>query len=119
MLSTFTVTGPGDEVDENDGQVTFCEAILEANASPDRDTIAFGISGVIAPGTALPPITSSVLIDATDSNDPEGVPLVTLDGIDAGPVVGLEVMAGASGSEIRGLSLIRAEFGPAILRHER
>ena len=76
MLSTFTVNWSGDEPDwlPGDGkaetvnhQTTLRAAIMEANASVGKDTIAFNIPGagphVIKPATRLPPIIDPISID--------------------------------------------------------
>ena len=51
--------------DGGDG-ISLREALAAANANAGTDTITFGLSGqVITPGSALPQITESVVIDAT------------------------------------------------------
>ncbi|HEX8073006.1 MAG TPA: LamG-like jellyroll fold domain-containing protein [Pyrinomonadaceae bacterium] len=98
------------------------QAILDANASPGTDTIAFNIPGsgvrTINPSTALPDITDPVVIDgytqpgasantlATGSN---AVLLIALDGTALGGN-GLNITAG--GSTVRGL--IVRQFGSGI-----
>jgi len=64
--ATFTVTNTGDS-----GAGSLRQAILDANANPGLDTIAFNISSgcaasgvcTIAPATNLPSVTDPVLID--------------------------------------------------------
>ena len=105
-LSTFVVNDAGD-----DGSVagTLRWAIEEANANAGQDTIEFGLSGIIAPESALPVITDPVVIDATTAPGYAGVPLVTIDGVDAEGAAGLEVLA--PNSEIHGLAIIRFAEG--------
>ena len=59
---TYTVTSTADT-----GAGTLRQAILDANANPGADTIAFNIIGTgphtIAPATSLPAITEAVTID--------------------------------------------------------
>ena len=60
--NTYTVTSTADS-----GAGTLRQAILDANANPGADTIAFNIAGsgvhTIAPASALPAITGPVTID--------------------------------------------------------
>jgi hypothetical protein len=60
--TTYTVTSTADS-----GAGTLRQAILDANANPGADTIAFGIVGsgvhTIAPASPLPTITDPVTID--------------------------------------------------------
>ena len=59
---TYTVTSTADS-----GAGTLRQAILDANANPGADTIAFNIVGTgphtIAPATPLPAVTEAVTID--------------------------------------------------------
>ena len=118
--ATFTVTNTADS-----GAGSLRQAILDANASPGLDTIAFNVTGAgcagtptvctIAPASALPVITSPVLIDGytqpgsspnTLALGDDAVLLIEIDGsalsapvLDlAGPIAG-----DSSGSTIRGL----------------
>ncbi len=107
--ATITVTSTADV-----GPNTLREAILEANATPDLDTIRFNIPGTgvhtIAPTSQLPLITAPVIIDGY--SQPGAIPntletgnnamlMIELRGDAAGPVPGLYVTAG--NSTIRGL----------------
>ena len=60
--ATFTVTNTSDS-----GSGSFRQALTDANAAVGPDTITFAIPGagvhVITPATAIPAITSPVLID--------------------------------------------------------
>src|SRR5215471_18317311 len=79
---TYVVTNTSDS-----GPGTLRQAILNANANPGS-TIAFAIPGfgahTIAPTSALPTITSAVVLDATTQAGYAGSPIVTLDGSLAG-----------------------------------
>src|SRR6516164_8138622 len=61
VLTTFPVTNTADS-----GPGSLRQAILDANANPGLDTIAFNISGsgvqTITPSTALPTISDPVTI---------------------------------------------------------
>ena len=62
VANTYTVTTTGDS-----GAGSLRQAILDANANPGTDTIAFNITGsgvhTITPASALPAITDAVTID--------------------------------------------------------
>src|SRR5438067_10009320 len=64
LLAVFTVTTTADA-----GPGSLRQAILDANANPGLDTIAFAIGdgGVqtIRPSSALPTVTDPVLLDGT------------------------------------------------------
>ena len=104
--ATFTVTSTSDS-----GAGTFRQAILDANANPGADTIAFNIAGsgvhTITPLSALPAITSPVTIDgytqagSSPNTQPVGQGLNT--------VLTIELAAGlsvsASDTTIRGLAI--------------
>ena len=103
--TSFTVTKTADT---NDGvcnaDCSLREAITAANANPGLDTIAFSIgSGLqtISPTSALPAITSPVVIDGTTQPGFNGTPLIDLDGTNAGDVGCLNITAG--GSTVKGL----------------
>ena len=123
--ATFTVTSTADT-----GPGSLRQAILDANANPGFDTIAFDIPGAgvhtIIPATALPSINDPVLVDgysqpgASPNTDPagfNGILLIELSGT-AAPMNGLVISAG--GSTIRGLVINRfmglsTDTGNAIL----
>ncbi len=98
MPSIFMVTTTADA-----GPGSLRQAILDANAQPGLDTIAFGIGGsgvpVIRPNTALPAVTDPVVIDGTTQPDSHRI---VLNGSHAGAGVnGLTIAAGAS--TVRGM----------------
>ncbi|HEY0323445.1 MAG TPA: Calx-beta domain-containing protein [Pyrinomonadaceae bacterium] len=101
----FTVTTTddnGDNVNPTPGSLR--KAIIDANATPGTDTIAFQIgSGLqtIKPKSELPATTDPVIIDGTTQPGFAGVPLIFLDGSDAGEVGGLRISGG--NSTVRGL----------------
>jgi len=95
--ATFTVTNTNDT-----GAGSLRQAILDANANPGADTIAFNISGgnlTITPATSLPLITDAVTIDGATQPGFTGKPLVALSGSEGGS--GLFLEGGAS--VVRGL----------------
>ena len=86
VLSVFIVDSVDDEPDRapGDGQAltingktTLRAAIMEANATQDKDTITFNISGggphVILPAAALPTLTQPIIIDGY-LNNPSATP---------------------------------------------
>lgn len=120
---TFTVTNTNDS-----GAGSLRQAIIDANAAAGLDTIAFNIPGAgvqtISPTTALPNISSPVIIDgytqpgtSVNTNGPGlGTNAVLLIELDFGSLgfTGLGLVSGASGSTIRGLVINRALTGIAI-----
>src|SRR5262245_56659985 len=95
--ATFTVTNTDDT-----GTGSLRQAILDANANPGADTIAFNIAGAgvhtITPLTTLSAATETVTIDGytqpgssvnTDPIATNAVILVELDGSVAGAGVGI------------------------------
>jgi hypothetical protein len=105
VLATFTVTNTSDS-----GAGSLRQAILDANATPDTDAIAFNIGGggvqTIAPLSPLPTITSPVVIDGTTQPGFTGTPIIELNGTNAGfGAEGLDISAG--NSTIRGLVINR------------
>ena len=96
LPSIFTVTNTDDA-----GPGSLRQAILDANAHPGTDTIAFNIPGsgvhTIQPSSALPALTDSAVIDGTTQPGFAGSPLIVLNGNAAGAGVnGLTVTAGYS-----------------------
>ena len=101
LPSTFTVLNANDS-----GTGSLRQAILNANAAGGSNTIAFAIapSGVqtIALLSALPAVTSLVVLDGTTKPGYAGTPLVVLNGAGAGSGAnGLTITAG--NSTVRGL----------------
>lgn len=103
--ATLTVTNTNDS-----GSGSLRQAILDANANPGADTIAFNIpgSGVhsIIPSSSLPIITDPVTIDGTTQPGFAGSPLIELNGSAVTfNVNGLSITAGSS--RVRGLVVNR------------
>ena len=103
--ATFTVTNTNDS-----GAGSFRQAILDAEANSETDTINFNFppGGVqtITPLSELPPITSSVIIDGTTQPGFGGLPIIELNGASAGDNIdGLAISFNSSsgGSTVRGL----------------
>ena len=91
---TFTVTNL-----ETSGAGSLPQAILDANAHPGADRIAFnleaGTSFLIAPDEPLPAITEAVTIDGTTQPGYVDRPLVTIDAsfVNSADASGLEIRA--------------------------
>jgi hypothetical protein len=102
--ATFTVTNTNDS-----GLGSLRQAILDANSNPGLDSISFNIPGsgvrTISPLSPLPKISDSVTIDGTTQPGFAGVPLIELDGSQAGDANGLELTAG--NCTVRGLTINR------------
>ena len=103
LLSNFTVKNNKDS-----GGESLRDAIMKANASAGLNTIVFDIDGTgtqtISLKSALPALTSAVVIDATTQPGYAGSPLIILDGSAAGAgAIGLHLQGGAS--IIRGFSI--------------
>ncbi|MEX0879782.1 MAG: S-layer homology domain-containing protein [Thermoanaerobaculia bacterium] len=112
--ATFTVTNADDS-----GAGSLRQAILDAEANPGLDTIAFNIPGAgvhtITPATQLPQISNPVVIDGysqpgaspnTDPNGFNGTLLIEISGAaSAENQNGLNI--GAGGSTVRGLVINR------------
>jgi len=115
LAATFTVTNTNDS-----GPGSLRQAILDANANPGADTIAFDIPGAgvhtITPLTSLDVVTDAVVIDgytqpgSSENTSPIGtnaVLLIELDGSSAAGV-GLDLNGpSTSGSVIQGLVVNR------------
>ena len=104
LLATYVVSNT-----EDSGTGSLRQAILDSNASPVRDTIAFVIASVpksIEPKSELPPISDPVTIDASTQPGYAGTPLVELSGKQlSNGESGLNLNAGLS--EVRGLVINR------------
>src|SRR5262249_43906113 len=103
LLSVFGVTTVADA-----GPGSLRQAILDSNATPGTDTIAFNIGGggmqVIQPTSALPPTSDPVVIDGTTQPGFTGSPLIVLNGNAAGAdVSGLTIEGG--NSTVQGLAV--------------
>ena len=118
--ATFTVTNTNDS-----GAGSLRQAILDANANPGLDTIAFNIPGAgvhtITPATSLPTLSGAAILDgytqpgASVNTDPiatNAVLSIEIDGTVAGAGgTGLDVGFGAGGSVIRGVAVNRWVVG--------
>ena len=113
QASTFVVTNTN-----NSGPGSLAQAILDANANPGADSIAFNIPGsgvqTISPTQPLPTITDPVAIDGytqpgASANSlalgTNAVLLIELSGLSANSPQGLKITAG--NSTIRGLVINR------------
>ena len=111
--TTFTVTTTADD----DGGGTLRQAILDANANgASRDAIVFNIPNAgphtISLNSPLPAITQPVRFDGTTQPGFAGVPLVFVDGADAGEAPGFRVESASV--EIRALGIIGFGGGAGI-----
>jgi hypothetical protein len=99
--ATFTVRNTN-----NSGADSLRQAILDSNATPGPNTIAFQIGGgggqTIRPTSALPRITQPVILDGTTEPGLAGSPLVVLNGGLAG-VFANGLTLGAPNCTVRGL----------------
>ena len=112
--ATFTVTNSNAS-----GGGSLAQAILDANANPGADDIAFAIPGtgpfVIAPSAALPAVDDEVVIDARTQAGYQspGPPQIQLDGSNAPGATGLHLSEGDF-SEVYGLALTNWSAGMRI-----
>ncbi|HEV8118510.1 MAG TPA: CSLREA domain-containing protein, partial [Thermoanaerobaculia bacterium] len=104
---------PSDDICDVDAQTdgsqcTLRAAIQMANAHADLQAIVFDIPGgpnhTITPGSPLPAITDTVLLDATTQPGFSGVPVIELNGAAAG---GNGLTLAAGDSTIKGLMINR------------
>jgi hypothetical protein len=98
-----TVTSPADS-----GPGTLRQALMDANDSPDQNVVFFAIPGsgpfTIHLQSALPEITSPLILDGWTQNGSNGPPVVEVDGSTSSNVIdGLVIRSGPS--TIRGLAL--------------
>lgn len=104
--ATFVVASASDA-----GAGSLRSAITNANFYAGPDTITFNIPGAgvhtINVLSALPALTDQVIIDASTQPGYSGQPLIELNGAGAGSCAGLRLVAGASGSTVRGLAINR------------
>jgi parallel beta-helix repeat protein len=103
----YTVTNTS-----NSGTGSLRQAIIDANGRAGADTIRFNISGSgvrsISVSTALPSISSPVVIDGWSNPGYISTPVIELNGGNAGTgVEGLTLAAGSTGSTVRGLIINR------------
>ncbi len=89
---SFTVTSTADS-----GPGTLRQAILDANNNPGPDSILFGMASgpqTISPLSELPTISDQVIIKGQSQIGFDGVPLIRIDGINAGALsAGLRIDA--------------------------
>jgi hypothetical protein len=102
------IVNTGSDVPDADcGLFTLRQAIAAANANPGQDTIDFDLPNsdrVILPQSPLPAITDPAIIDGTSQPGYQGLPLVEIDGSQAGASAdGLHITGG--GSIVRGLAI--------------
>ncbi len=109
--TTFTVNSTND-ADDGACDAAHCslrEAITSAIHTDGAKVIAFDIAGAgphtISPTSELPAVEDSITVDGTTEPDFVGTPVIELDGSDAGPVGGLNVVGVAV--TIRGLVVNR------------
>jgi hypothetical protein len=112
VLSTFTVTSIADN-----GPGSLRQAIFDSNASTgSSNTIDFDIPGqgteTIAPASPLPAIADPVLIDGFSQPGYEGMPLVEIDGSQAGGGDGLTITG--PDVTVRGLDIYNFTHGAGI-----
>jgi parallel beta-helix repeat protein len=100
--ATYTVTTTADN-----GNGSFRQAILNANANSGTNSIIFQISGTppftIMLASVLPSITAPVVIDATTQLGFAGKPVIGLNGASTGANAGLRFVAGSS--TLRGMAM--------------
>jgi autotransporter-associated beta strand protein len=111
--TTFVVTNTADS-----GPGTLRQAILDANSNAGTHLIDFNIPGTgiqtIAPASALPTITGSVIINGTSQPGSSGKPIIEIDGANAGiGVNGFELSGG--NDTLRGLIINRFNANGVLL----
>lgn len=104
--------------DSNHGSGSLRDAIINANATPGKDTITFNIPGsgvkTINLLIALPEITDPVVIDATTQPGYAGSPLIELNGSAVNSNNGSGLVIRAGGSTVRGLAIVFFGNGSGI-----
>src|SRR5947208_2971374 len=109
--ATFTVSTLTDG-----GAGSLRQAILDANAAPGADTIAFSVAGTIQiTNGSLPNITDAVTIDGTTAPGFAGSPVVEIDFHGFG---GLIFGTGAANSTLRSTADVNAS-GPGMILEGR
>ncbi len=115
----FTVNTTDDSNDDvcNGTHCSLREAINAANARAGTDVIAFDLVGAgphtIQPTAALPSLTDPVIIDGTTQAGYAGVPVIELDGSNAG-VGSSGLTLSTSDSTVRGLVINRFSSSAGI-----
>jgi titin len=101
-LSTFLVTNSNDS-----GPGSLRQAILDADAGPGGDTIAFNVGGggvqTIRPTSPLPALSQAVVLDATTQPGFSGSPLIVLNAGYFGNASGSGLLVTAANVTVRGL----------------
>jgi len=104
IINPFVVTNTNDS-----GAGSLRQAIIAANAVTGTQTISFNIAGIapfsIAPASALPFITDSVVIDGTTQPGFAGSPIIELNGANTNGGDGFAI--NANNCEIKGFSVNR------------
>ena len=101
LFSVFWVSNANDN-----GAGSLRQAITQADALKGTQTIDFAVgkgAQTIEPRSALPALTTPIILDAQTQPGYTGTPLIQLDGALAGSVNGLVITAG--GSTIKGLAV--------------
>lgn len=110
LLQTFTVSNTKDS-----GAGSLRQAILDANAKPGQDRIAFNIgnggSKTIAPSAMLPVIADPVILDATSQPNCKA-PCIELSGQNLVSTPGLMIQA--SDTTVAGLIVNRFSYGIVV-----
>ncbi|MFM8890193.1 MAG: hypothetical protein ACKOTB_00990, partial [Planctomycetia bacterium] len=100
LLVTYSVINLSDA-----GPGSLRRAVLDANANPGADDIAFRVAGTIALRSSLPTITGPVAIDGGTAPGFVTAPVVT---VNFAGRPGLRFAAGSDGSRLDSLALVRA-----------
>ena len=114
-MTTFTVSNTNDA-----GAGSFRDAIIGANESSGLDNILFDLSGsephTIQLFSPLPEISDRVIIDGTTQSNFVGIPIIELNGENAGADAdGLRITRDGSSSTIRGLAINRFSGSGIVL----
>src|SRR3954469_16836619 len=104
LLATFTVVSMADT-----GAGTLRQAILDANATPGADTLAFNVGGGgvrrITVSSSLPAITDTLTVDGRTQPGYAGTPLVEVIGPNTNSFYSEAFRVQADGCVIRGLAI--------------
>ena len=117
LLSTYVVTSILDNASGPAIPGSLRDAISQANANPGQDVIEFNIPGsgvqTISLLAALPTLSDAVVIDGTTQPGYVGMPLISVNGLNAGANVDGFVVAGGD-STINGLAINNFKSGAGI-----
>jgi len=104
----------------NSGSGSLRQAILDANGNAGADTITFSIGTgvqILSPNPPLPPIDGSVLLDGRSQPGFVNVPIIRIDGQNAGSGAdGLTLADGSDASSIRGLMITRFSHDGIVIQ---